>query len=149
MKRLLALVVAAAAVAAAQGQDTDAGKRYDIAADPAAYPQATPKETLASVIKAVEDRRIDYLLAHLADPEFVDKRVKEVHGGRFEGMVQETTAKLDGLALRQLQRFARDGTWDVGTTRAMVRLKDVADRAVFFRKAGGRWFMEQRYRPDP
>ena len=37
--------------------------RYGIALDLKSYPQATAKEALASVIKAVEDKHLDYLVA--------------------------------------------------------------------------------------
>ena len=49
--------------------------RYGIAPDLAAFPQKTPQDTLASVIKSAEAKRFDYLTAQLADPAFVDDRV--------------------------------------------------------------------------
>src|SRR5262245_6187996 len=101
-------------------------KRYGVEPDLKAYPQATPKQALASVIKAVEDKRIDYLVAQLADPEWVDAHVKDLHGGKFEPMVKETTAKMDELALKQLQRFAKDGVWDIDEKQTVVKLKDVS-----------------------
>ena len=87
------------------------GTRYGIAPDLKTYPQATAKETLASVIKAVEDKRVDYVVAQLADPAFVDDRVKRLYGGRFEQQVEDTRARLDPLTIKQLQRFLKDGDW--------------------------------------
>src|SRR5262245_13732414 len=94
---LLVLALAGSVVAQATKDDkpkedklTD---RYGIQPDPRGYPQASPKETLASVLQAIERRRIGFLLAHLTDPQFVDERVK-MYKGDFEQLVRETTTKL-------------------------------------------------------
>jgi hypothetical protein len=120
--------------------------RYGIAPDPKAYPQATPQQALASVLKAVEARRFDYLAAQLADPSFVDDRVKRLFGGRFEQQVEETANQFSPVAARLLGRFLKDGEWSVGKDAANVVLKDLKDRAVFFCKIGGRWYLENRWK---
>ena len=144
---VLAGVACTAAVAAAG--DAKEPKRYEIDADLKAYPQATPKEALASVVKAVEDKRIDYLVAQLSDPDFMDRRVKDT-GGDFAGLVREATAKLadDPGPVKQLRRLLEDGTWDVRDDRASVHLKDGGPRWCYLRKADGRWFLENRYKPE-
>jgi hypothetical protein len=131
-------------VGAADKEKRATDKRYGIQADLKAYPQATPKEALASVLKAIDAKRIDYLLAQLADPDWVDKRVKG-NGGSFTEVVEETTAQLigDPGPAKLLRRFLKDGTWNVGDTRASVRLKDVEER-VYLHKVDGRWFLENR-----
>jgi hypothetical protein len=123
-------------------------KRYGIELDLDRFPQATPKDTLASLLKAIELRKIDYLLAQLADPEYVDRRVKQVHAGKFDGMVEETTAKLanDPGAIKKLRRFLSDGVWDTQEAAASARLADAPER-VHFRKIGDRWFFENQDRP--
>ena len=125
-------------------------RRYGIEADLKTFPQATPKEALASVLKAIDAKRIDYLLAHLADPQFVDQRVKE-NGGRFDALVEETTGKLvdDPSAAKQLRRFLREGEWKIDADSASVQLKDVSDRAVYLRKVGERWFLKNQRKPEP
>jgi hypothetical protein len=122
--------------------------RHGIELDLDKFPQATPKDTLASLLKAIELRKIDYLLAQLADPEYVDRRVKQVHAGKFDGMVEETTAKLanDPGALKKLRRFLSDGAWDTQETAANAHLPDAPER-VHFRKIGDRWFFENQDRP--
>jgi C-terminal processing protease CtpA/Prc len=50
-------------------------KRYGFIEDAKSYPQKTPTETLQSIIKAIIDERTDYMMAHLADPEYVDGKV--------------------------------------------------------------------------
>jgi hypothetical protein len=126
-------------------------KRYGIEANLRDYPQETPKETLASVLRAIEKGRINYLLAHLADPAFVDQRVKQVYGGDFDELVRETSNKLTGNpdAVKELDRFLKEGEWEAAETTAAVKLKDVKDRQVFFRKIGQRWYLENRQKPEP
>ena len=51
--------------------------RYGVAASVAAYPQGSPKEALASAIKALDRSSFDTLAAHLLDPKLVDDRVTE------------------------------------------------------------------------
>jgi hypothetical protein len=137
---LLALFVGVAGVWAKDKPD----KRYDIEADLETYPQDTPQKALESVIKAIADKKIDYLLAHLSDPKFVDARVK-THGS-FEEFVKEASDHLakDPSVVKQFRRFLKDGTWDVNEPKASAKLKDLKDKGVFLRKVGDRWFLENR-----
>lgn len=118
-------------------------KRYGIEADLENYPQADPKTTIASVLKAIENGKIDYLLAQLSDPQWVDERVKNVHSGKFENAVKETSKKfaIEPEALRELQRLLRDGTWQGDDAEAQVSLKDGPDH-VFLRKIDTRWYLK-------
>jgi hypothetical protein len=127
--------------AATQGQNKAAATRYAIAVDLKAYPQGSAKETLASALKAIEAKRVDYLTAQLADPAFVDDRVKRLYGGRFAEQVEDTRGRLDSLTVKVLQRFLKDGKWEEDKDRATVRLKD-NERRVNFKKVDGRWYME-------
>lgn len=151
--RFLYAFLALAVVSAASGLDdkeTKAAPRYGVNADLETYPQATPKETLASVLKAVANKKIDYLLAQLADPDWVDMRVKEA-GGNFDDLVKDATAKLvaDPTTVKELSRFLKEGEWEASDAAASCKLKDVKDHQVFMRKADGRWFLEQRQKPAP
>jgi hypothetical protein len=124
--------------------------RYGIEPRLQTYPQSTPKETLASVIAAFEARRIPYLLAQLSDPDFVDKRVKEFYSGQFDELVRETSMKLaDNPAMvKELRRFLKEGEWEERENAANVKLKDVKNHQVFFRKIGSRWYLENRQKPE-
>jgi hypothetical protein len=126
--------------------ETKPAARYGVEPDLLDYPQAKPQDALASVLKAIEAGQIRYLLAQLADPTWVDQRVRQVHGGKFEAMVEETTSKLsnDRAGSKELERFSREGTWEVGGDRATATLKEVPNRQVFMRKLNGRWFLESR-----
>jgi len=137
---ILGFFIALNAAADAQEQAASA-TRYGIAPDLKTYPQGTAKETLASVLKAIESKRVDYLTAQLADPAFVDDRVKRLYGGHFEEQVEDTRSRLDSLTVRLLQRFLKDGDWREDKDRVTVRLKDNA-RRLYFKKDNGRWFME-------
>ena len=130
-----------------QGRDEAASAtRYGIAADLRTYPQGTAKETLASVFKAIEAKRVAYVVAQLADPAFVDDRVQRLYGGRFEQQVEDSRARLDPLTVKLLQRFLKDGEWQEDKDRVTVRLKDEA-RRLYFKKNKGRWFMEHASKP--
>jgi hypothetical protein len=137
------------ASAAAGEKVAESAKRYGIEADLKTYPQGTPQETLASVLKAIENKRIDYLVAQLADPKFVDQRLKET-GGQFDELVQGARAKLvdDPAPAKLFQRFLKEGDWQVGDNAASVRLKDVKDRGAYFRQDNGRWFLENRFQAE-
>jgi hypothetical protein len=121
--------------------------RYGVEVDLQTYPQTTPKDVLASVLKAADAGKFDYLAAQLADPAFIDQRVKGLFGGNFDELVKDIRARLDPPALKQLHRFLDDGEWTNGDGEASVLLKDLGDRAVFFQKIDGRWYMEHRSKP--
>lgn len=120
-------------------------QRYGIDLDLNVYPQKTPKECLESVLRAIERQRIDYLLAHLTDPQFVDARVQSL-GGNFKDLIQETMSHLadNPKTVKELKRIFQEGEWTEAEETATVKLKDVKDRAVFLRKMNERWFLENR-----
>jgi hypothetical protein len=124
--------------------------RYGIEADLDNYPQAEPKAALESVLKAIDKKKIDYLLAQLGDPQWVDNRVQKVYGGKFEALVKETAANLaaDPTQIEELRRFSRDGTWTENDTEARATLKDVSGHQVVMRKIEGRWYLENQNKPD-
>jgi hypothetical protein len=150
MRLLIGLIVAAIGLTAVHAQEKDKAppRRYGVVLNLRRYPQATPKETLASVLQAIDDRRLDYLLAHLVEPNFVEERVKKA-GGNFDEVVKETRAKLadNSDVIKELNRFLKEGEWNTTETTASVSLKDVKDRMVFFRKIENRWYLENRQQP--
>jgi hypothetical protein len=145
---VLALPLVALRAGTGDGADGKAITRYGVAPDLATYPQGTPKEALGSVLKAIENKRFDYLVAQLADPQFVDDRIQRLEGGRFEQRVEDTRARLDPAAVKQLRRFLQEGEWGSGDTEVAVRLKEVTSRLVYLRKVDGRWYLEHRSAPE-
>src|SRR5262249_4898463 len=94
-------------------------------------------------------KRADYIVAQLADPQFVDRRVKET--GHDE-LLAEATAKLvdDPGAAKQLRALLEKGTWEKEGATATVGLKEGSDRTVTFVRSEGRWFLQQPYKkPAP
>ena len=83
----------------------------------------------------------------LADPAHIDERVQWQYGGKFEDQVADTRLKMDASTLKLFQRFLKDGEWTRDKAAESVRLKDVKDRAMFFRRIGDRWYLENRYKP--
>src|SRR5579885_855243 len=145
--RRIAVVVLLVGVTASPAQ-TPGAKRYGIEPDVEAYPQKTPKEALASVLKAIDAGRMDYLMAQLADPQFVDERVKNYAGG-FDDLVKETTTKFsqDAASIKEMRRILREGEWQEGDASASAHLKD-KERTVFLKKIGDRWFLENRQKGE-
>jgi hypothetical protein len=162
MRNLVVIAVLLALVAGAEGQGGDKSKvlrRYGIDQDTKKYPQATPKEALGSVIKALADQDVRYLMAHLADPGFVDKRVamfaaqmspklseEQKQSLGFDKLVQRTQENFqdDPTKFKELQRFQKDGEWDEADTEAVAKVKNIQARKVFMKKIGDRWVLQDR-----
>jgi hypothetical protein len=140
---LTAICLVAAARAEAPAE------RHSVAPDLKTYPQDSAKQALESVLKALDGRRVDYVLAQLADPWWVDERVKDL-GGKFDELIKESTRKLldDPGAVKQLKRFLAEGEWQTDDYQAKAKLKDVPDRVLQFRMRDGRWYMENRRKPE-
>jgi hypothetical protein len=133
-------------------------RRFGIDSDLVTYPQGAPKEAMQSVIKAINNERLDYLMAHLADPKFVDGKVRE-YGVFFKGADEAARDQLafqrlvreigdhfanDPVAVKELRRFAEGADFEVMDSKATGFLKTIPTRKVFMRQVGGRWFMEDR-----
>ncbi len=126
--------------------------RHGVKVDTDTYSQKTPKEALASVIRAIQEKKVDYLLAQLADPDFIDRKVQESYGGKFENLVKASMARFldEPEVLKNLARFAREGEWtglEPAATAASVSVKDSKEQA-FFRKIEDRWFLLDRRTPE-
>jgi len=144
---LLLGLVGVAGVGAADATTDRTGMRFGIAVDLKTYPQATPQETLTSILKAIDLNRLDYLAAQLAEPTFIDYRVS-TFGSRFQDQVEDLAARLDPSTVKLLQRFRKEGEWNVAGKETMVLLKDKKDRFLFFQKIGDRWYLLHRSRPE-
>ncbi|HUR52523.1 MAG TPA: hypothetical protein VMZ71_00190 [Gemmataceae bacterium] len=196
MRRAFSLTILLAAAMLTHAQEPpslapgEIAPRFEVRAKPKTYPQANPKQALASLIAAADAGDHNYIVAHLMDPEFVDarivlrarqikeavdsdlKKLRDVQRqnigsvpkdarvpedpAQFElvaaararerafpllvGDVKEKLAD-DPQVLKDLRRFYREGTFDEG---GRGTLPDLKDRAVFFKKVGDRWFMENR-----
>ena len=148
MPRLLActLVILAAVASLAQPSREKIPPRFGLEADVDRYPQDSPKVALRSVLKSIGDKRIDYLLAHLAEPNYVDQQVKKIDGS-FEKAVAETSRKLNGdpESIREMRRFLSDGEFGEPQGDVVaVTCSEIKSRKLYMRKVGARWFLENR-----
>jgi hypothetical protein len=157
MRSMALAVFLAVSAAWAQQPDTSLNIRFGYEANELKYPQKTPKDTLASVIQTVDGKNINYLMAHLADPKFVDDKVVAYTQGlsgreeskaqvAFARLVKETTEHFleDPLLLNELRLFAREGEWKEEGTTASISHKSLPGRSVFMKKINERWFLENR-----
>jgi hypothetical protein len=88
----------------------------------------------------------------LLRPEDFQRRVREI-GTRlnFRNLTEQIRQKLadEPDLIRDLKRLAREGEFkDAGDT-STVTHKDVRDRALYFKRIGGRWFLENRKEDRP
>jgi hypothetical protein len=157
--RLLALgsILFLVTISTAQDQQS-LSKRYGFDANLTYYPQKTPRDTLLSVANAFDNNRVDYLLAQLAEPRFVDDAVagnKTTMRQRddkakvflaFDRLVAETTQYLraDPTLLKDLRHFAADAEWETTDKEAVGTLKSIQGRKVYLRKLSDRWFLENK-----
>lgn len=197
MRVLSVAVLLAGSVALAQEKakgPEEIPVRYGLPYKAKAYPQATPKEALESVLAAADKGEVSYLVAHLLDPAFVDGRVEDrarqyepaveaglvkkrdaqrqdpagvrdedrvpdepdkfrarvaadARAAAFAQLVRDVGEKLadDPEVLKDLRRFNRQGTFpEAPAETAKVGLPEVRDRAVFLKKVGDRWYVENR-----
>jgi len=156
--RFALLLTAFLAVAGLAAQDnTEPEKRYGFEISLEGFPQAKPEETLKSVIKAVQENKIDYLLARLADPTFVDKQVAE-KAALFQGkeeakkilgfnmLVKQTEEHFrdDPTLVRELKTILEKGEWSIENDQGVAKFALLPGRAVFVKQIMGRWFLENK-----
>src|SRR6267143_518225 len=65
-------LVCLATASSAQDEKKKSERRFGFDVDEETFPQKTPDETMKSIAKALNRGKVDYLLAHLADPSYVD-----------------------------------------------------------------------------
>ncbi len=56
----------------------EAEKRFNVELDLQKFPQDTPTKAMTSIAVALNTGRLKYMMAHLADPKFVDEQVGEL-----------------------------------------------------------------------
>jgi hypothetical protein len=124
--------------------------RFTVIYNADVYPQAEPKETLESAIKAIERNRLDYLIAHLIDPAFIDLRMAETKATLDEMMAAVKTKMVDDPnLLKQFKLFLKEGDFaDNGQGVITVTHKELKDRKLFLKKIGQRYFL-QNERTEP
>jgi hypothetical protein len=141
------------------GAKAPSGNRYGVELDAKKYPQATPKDALASVLKAVAEKQYAYMLAHLVDPDFVQERVAQ-NAKKFAATLSEdqkqalafeelakTTAEHfvnDPTKLKDLQRFDKEGEWTETGKDAGASVKGSTRKVYMKQIAPDRWVLLDR-----
>ncbi|HEX3148510.1 MAG TPA: hypothetical protein VHR66_10525 [Gemmataceae bacterium] len=80
-------------------------------------------------------------------PADLEIRVREVATrANFQNLTAQIGRKMvdEPDNFRDLKRFAREGQFQVAGETATVTIKDVKDKALYFKKVGNRWFMDNR-----
>lgn len=98
-----------------------------------------------------QDTRLDKREQLPTEPTAFAERVKaEARARAFRQVVRDVRDKMteDPQLLKELRRFLREGDFAVEGNAARAGLKDVKDRQVFLKKAGDRWFVENRQQPE-
>lgn len=155
---LLALLMLSASSNAQEEKKKSPPRRFGFDVDETTFPQQNPKDAMTSIATAIERKKVDYLLAHLADPLYVDYWVeqykKDFPQGKDEGkrllafdrLVKETNNyyQNDPLIAKDLRIFAREAKWEEMDDLAVGTTDKVPARKIYLRKIGDRWFLENK-----
>ena len=155
---LLAFVAFCAASVAQDEPKKKAPRRFGYEVDEETYPQQTPEKAMKAIATALERKKVDYLLAHIADPNYVDYWVDRYKvdfpqgkedGKRllaFDRLVGETNLYFqnDPLILKDLRIFAKEAKWAEEGGLATGTVETIPARKVYLRKIGDRWFLENK-----
>lgn len=151
------LLIGLAGLVAAQEQSR-LDSRYGLNYSAERFPQKTPQEALQSVVRAIDSKKFEYLVAHLADPVYVDRSIAEYKaaipkGGdeaktivAFERLVKEVGKYYvdDPSILRELRQFAKDAKFETMEKSAVGTVPAIDGRKVFLKKIEDRWFLENK-----
>jgi hypothetical protein len=135
-KMVLALTAFAAASALAAGQppaDPKAAKQlrtYGVVTRLRAFPQDTPQAAVRSVITAIEKGEIDYLVAHLMEPAFVDARVED-RRQQLLGVVEDDLKRLRAQQQQAPERYDVSVRVPVDVTLFKEKVADESKRRAF------------------
>lgn len=133
-------------------------RRFGFDVDEVLYPQKSPADAMKSIVTAYDRKRVDYLLAQLADPAYVDYWVERYKRdftlGKEEGkkllafdrLTRETNQYFqnDPLIVKDLRVFAKEAKWTEEGDLATGTVEAIPARKVYLKKIGERWFLENR-----
>jgi hypothetical protein len=157
----VAFILALLGTTVLAAQEVDLDKRYGFDVNTEKYAQAKPEDAMKSIITCIQNGQHDYMLAQLADPAFVDRRVAE-NMMQFQGkeearrvlafdlLVKQTADHFrdDPTLLREMKRITEEGEWMVDNDKAMASLPILPGRAVFMKQIKGRWFLENKQKQE-
>jgi hypothetical protein len=130
---VVALMTAALVTTAAIAQqpaDKTPVVRYGVTANATFYPQGTAKEALASAAKALENKRHEYVVAHIMDPAAVDGLVAE-RAKRLEPEVEKELSARRADQRRSLAGVNPEDILPVTPPEFNERVKAEAEKRAF------------------
>lgn len=194
---ILTLVLMTTA-AFAQPEAPNPAPRFNVLFNERYFKQASPRETLASLVKAGDLGQFDYIASYLMDesaanglilakakdaerqaekdlmairqkeradvfkprpenalpidPNEFAKRVQvETTWRGYRQLVKEIGERFneDPAHLRDLQRYLRDGETTIAENTAKIEIRKEPGKALYFKKVGNRWFIEDRTQELP
>jgi hypothetical protein len=116
--------------------------RFGIPLDEASFPQNSPENLRKSLLNALNSDKIEYMLAHLADPSFIDKNVREVHEGDFAKQVAETREKLKKGLKSPLESLLKEGKLNSSEKSASLKDPALKDFIISMKLENNKWYME-------
>ena len=116
--------------------------RFGIPLDEASFPQNSPENLRKSLLNALNSDKIEYMLAHLADPSFIDKNVREVHEGDFAKQVAETREKLKKGLKSPLESLLKEGKLSASEKSASLKDSALNDFIISMKLENNKWYME-------
>src|SRR5438128_9262687 len=140
-------LVALGAFSDAQDEKKKPTARFGFDVDEITYPQQNPKDAMKSIVTAVDRKRVDYMLAHLIDPAYVDYWVEQYkrdyalgkeEGKRllaFDRLTRETDQYFqnDPLIVKELRVFAKEAKWTDEGENAVGTVDTIPARRVFLK----------------
>ena len=81
------------------------------------------------------------------DREFIINRIRDLATqANVEHLVQRIRTKLDNDpdSIRDLRRMLKEGSFEDAGQTSVGKLKDAKDRALFFKRVGDRWYIENK-----
>ena len=133
-------------------------RRFGYDVDETTFPQQSPAIAMKSIAAALNRKNVDYLLAQLTDPAYVDYWVehykKDFTLGKDEGrrllafdrVVRDANEyfQSDPLIVKELRMFAKEAKWDEVDNIAIGTVETIPTRKVYLKKIGERWFLENK-----
>lgn len=153
---VLGLIILSNAAPAQDEKKKKEPRRFGFDVDEVTFPQGSPAAAMKSIGVALDRKKVDYMLAHMTDPNYVDYWVdqykKAFPEGKEEGkrllafdrLVRETNQYFlnDPLIVKDLRAFAKDAKWDEKDDIAVGTVESIQSRKVFLKKIGERWFLK-------
>lgn len=133
-----AIVLSTTMCSAAQADDNGPNRRYGIPLDATHFPQVGPQQAVRSIVKALDDKQVAYMLAHLISPEDVDAKLNgEVAAlRRLAGKATgESTLQLRAALVDHLEH----GRWIIKGSRALSEVNNRADLTL--ERVDLRWYL--------